>query len=77
MFTTSFWRDTIERATRAAATAFIPVLGGEAIFWNLGWEPLIGIPATAALLEIAASLAAIKIGKPGTPTMLNRDRTGM
>lgn len=73
MFTISFWRDTAERATRAAATAFIPVLGGEAIFWDLGWEPLVGIPVTAALLEIAASLSAIKIGKVGTPALLDHD----
>lgn len=73
MFTTTFWRDTAERATRAAATAFIPAISGEAIFWNLGWQPLVGIPATAALLEIAVSLSAIKVGKPGTPAMLNHD----
>lgn len=69
MFTVAFWKDTTERVVRAAAAAFIPVVGGEAFFWNLGLAGLIGIPACAAALELAVALASIKAGQEGTASM--------
>jgi hypothetical protein len=69
VFTFAFWKDTSERAIRAAATSFIAAVGGDAFLWNLGWKGLVGIPATAAVLEVALSLSSVKIGQQGTASM--------
>lgn len=71
MFTFAFWKDTAERAIRAASTSFMAAVGGDAFLWDLGWKGLIGIPATAAVLEIALSLSSVKIGQQGTASMTN------
>jgi hypothetical protein len=39
--------------------------------WNLGPEALIGIPAAAAILEIAVSLSTAGIGQRGTAGIVN------
>jgi hypothetical protein len=75
MFTFAFWKDTAERAIRAAATSFIAAVGGDAFLWNLGWKGLVGIPATAAILEIALSLSSVKIGQQGTASMTDTNQT--
>lgn len=75
MFTFAFWKDTAERAIRAAATSFIAAVGGDAFLWNLGWKGLVGIPATAAVLEIALSLSSVKIGQQGTASMTDTNQT--
>lgn len=69
MFSTSFWRDTTERAVRAAATSFIATLGGTAILWHINWELLVGVPVTAAALEVAIALSGTKIGQKGTASL--------
>lgn len=69
MFTFAFWKDTAERAIRAAATSFMAAVGGDAFLWDLGWRGLVGIPATAAVLEIALSLSAANIGPHGTASI--------
>lgn len=71
MFTLVFWKDTIERATRAAATSFIAVLGANAVMWDLDWQALLGIPATAAVLEIAVSLSSAGLNQKGTAGIVN------
>jgi hypothetical protein len=71
MFTTSFWKDATERAVRVAATSFIGVVGGEAIIWNIGWQGLIGVPVTAAILDYAASLAFSGTGRKGTAGLIH------
>lgn len=69
MFTKSFWRDTAERAIRNAASAFIGTLGGTAIFWQVHWELLVGVPVTAAVVEVAVSLSGVGIGQKGTASL--------
>jgi hypothetical protein len=69
MFTKRFWKDTSERAIRASATSFLAALGGDALLWDLGWKGLVGIPVTAAVLEVALSLSSAKIGPEGTASM--------
>lgn len=69
MFSKSFWRDTAERAVRNAATSFSATLGGTAILWELKWELLIGVPLTAAVLEVAVSLSGTRVGQKGTASL--------
>lgn len=71
MFTLVFWKDTCERAIRAAATSFIAVLGADATMWNLDGQVLIGVPATAAVLEIAVSLSSAGLSQKGTAGIVN------
>lgn len=70
MFTIVFWKDTCERAARAAATSLTAVIGGEVTVLNLGWEALVGIPATAAVLEVVFSVSSAGVGPKGTPALV-------
>lgn len=69
MFTKTFWKDTSERAIRNAATSFVATLGSTAIFWHVNWELLVGVPATAAVLEVAIALSGAKVGSKGTASL--------
>lgn len=69
MFTKSFWTDTAERAIRSGATSFVATVGGTAILWDLNWELLVGIPVTAAVLEVAIALSGSRVGKRGTASL--------
>jgi len=69
MFTKAFWKDTSERAVRNAATSFIATLGGTAILWHVNWELLVGVPVTAAVLEVAIALSGAKVGQKGTASL--------
>lgn len=71
MFTFTFWKDTTERAVRAASTSFLAVAGGNATFWDLGSDALLAIPASAAVLEIVVSLSTAGIGPRGTAGIVN------
>lgn len=69
MFTRAFWKDTAERAIRSGATSFVATFGGTAILWNLHWQLLVGIPLTAAVLEVAVALSSASIGRKGTASL--------
>jgi hypothetical protein len=69
MFTKTFWKDTAERAVRNAATSFVSTVGATAILWELNWQVIVGIPATAAILEIAVALSGNKVGQKGTASL--------
>jgi hypothetical protein len=69
MFTKEFWKDTSERAVRNAATSFVAAFGAEALLWDLGWEVVVGIPLTAAVLEVAVALSGSKIGQKNTASL--------
>lgn len=69
MFTKAFWRDTSERAIRSAATSFIATASGTAILWDIHWQLLVGVPVTAAVLEVAIALSGSKIGQKGTASL--------
>lgn len=71
MFSFTFWKDTTERAVRAAATSFLAAAGGNATFWSLGSDVLIAIPVSAAFLEIVVSLSAAGIGQRGAAGIVN------
>lgn len=71
MFTLIFWKDTLERATRNASTSFIAIIGADTVMLDLGWEAILGIPATAAILEIAVSLSTVGLGQNGTAGIVN------
>jgi hypothetical protein len=65
MFNRGFWRDAFERAFRNAATSFAAMIAGQATMFNFGWEALIGVPLTAAALEIATSMSSVNLGARG------------
>lgn len=53
----------------SGATSFVATFGGTAILWNLHWQLLVGIPLTAAVLEVAVALSSASVGKKGTASL--------
>ena len=47
----------------------VAAFGAEALLWDLGWEVVLGIPLTAAVLEVAIALSGSKVGRKGTASL--------
>jgi hypothetical protein len=72
MFTTSFWRDAIERAIKTAAQALILSAGAGAGFDLYSFDLKAAAIATLGglLLSFLTSIASAPFGNTGTPSLV-------
>ena len=74
MWTKKFWKDTIERMIRAAASSGVAFFTGSKVIMDLktNWIALVGVMGTAALDSLFMSLAGGSgmVGNPGDPSLV-------
>ncbi|SDR76114.1 holin [Corynebacterium timonense] len=72
MFATTFWKGAAERAVKTFAQSLVAAIGvGTAVpVWELGWEEMLGIAATATVLSVLTSIASAGAAEPGTPSLV-------
>ncbi|EEI16251.1 holin [Corynebacterium lipophiloflavum] len=77
MFTTSFWASTLERAVKTFAQTLVAIIGVNAAvpIWQVGWQEVLGVAATATVMSVLTSVASIGAGKVGTPSLVNGGTT--
>ena len=67
MFNKNFWKAAFERAIRTfaqTAAALVAVDVAVSVI-DIDWPYVAGVSATAAVLSILTSIAAVKVGSPG------------
>lgn len=77
MFTTEFWKSTAERAIKTFAQTLVAIIGVNVAvpIWQIGWQEVLGVAATATVLSVLTSIASIGSGKVGTPSLVNGHTT--
>lgn len=71
MFTKRFWVETAERAAKTAGQAFLLAVGADQLNVLAGdWPTLLGFAAGGAVLSVATSMASVKVGPEGTPSVV-------
>lgn len=71
MFTKDFWLRTAERAAKTFAQALVATFGGVALTTDAKlWQAALISAALATLLSVITSIASIKAGDAGTPSLV-------
>lgn len=72
MFSAGFWKKTVERCIRAAASSALSVqITGTALnVRGLDWANVAGIAAGAALVSLLVSIAATQVNDPENPSLV-------
>lgn len=71
MRTKKFWLDTAERVGVTFAQALIAGIGVDQVdIVTLDWPAILGIAATTALLSFLKSIAASRLGKPDSASLV-------
>lgn len=71
MFTTVFWRQTVERAVKTAAQTFLALAGAAQLdVLTADWTALGSVTVGAAVLSVASSLASSKVGEDADPSLV-------
>jgi hypothetical protein len=72
MWTYSFWKDTVERAVRAAAVILLTLWAGDEGFnvLNVDWKAAGGLALTGAAIQVLMCFAALPAGAKGTASFL-------
>lgn len=72
MFTRTFWKKTLERATKSAAQAGILAIGMTEAFnlFALNWQNFAGIAAGGAFLSVLTSLSSEPFGPDDSPSVV-------
>ena len=76
LFTVLFWKSAVERAVKTAAQAFASswLVGDVALnALTLDWQSGAGIALGGALLSLVTSIASIKVGPVGSPSLVAED----
>lgn len=74
MFTKDFWLRTAERAAKTFAQALVATFGGVALTTDADlWQTALISAALATLLSVITSIASIKAGDPGVPSLVPSD----
>ena len=72
MFTTQFWKATVERCVKTVAQALIAVVAGTSFDWfSADWKAIFAVAATAGVLSILTSIASDGIGPKGSPSIVD------
>lgn len=66
MFTRVWLKDTGERVVRTFAASLAAFFVGDVTVLNVDYSQALGVSATAALVTLLLSLAADRVGSPGT-----------
>jgi len=71
LFTKDFWLRTAERAAKTFAQALVATFGGVALTTDADlWQAALISAAFATLLSVITSIASIKAGDAGTPSLV-------
>ena len=71
MFTTQFWKATVERCVKTVAQALIAVVAGTSFDWfSADWKAIGGTALTAGVLSVLSSIASSGIGDRTSPSLL-------
>lgn len=71
MFTRDFWLRTAERAAKTFAQALVATFGGVTLTTDAKvWQAALISAALATLLSVITSIASIRAGEPGTPSLV-------
>lgn len=75
MWTTGFWRETVERAIKTAAQAALAFfIVGETGIADVDWVTVGGIAAVASIASVLTSLASAPFGPADTPSLVRGDQ---
>lgn len=71
MWTTKFWKQTAERATKTAAQAGLAFfVVGETMFDQIDWAAVAGGTAVAAIASVLTSIASAPFGPEDSPSVV-------
>lgn len=71
MWTTTFWRETAERAIKTAAQAALAFfVVGQTVFQEIDWAVVAGGTAVAAVASVLTSLASSPFGPVDSPSLV-------
>lgn len=71
MFTTSFWRQALERAIKTFAQAAIAVLSVDGLgLLTVDWLAVGSVAGLAAVVSVLTSIATSGFGQPDSPSMV-------
>jgi hypothetical protein len=74
MFTTYFWKSTLERALKSFAQALLAILGVNQVgVLDVDWMAALSTAAMAGVLSVLTSMASAKIGTSDDPSLVPRD----
>lgn len=75
MWTTGFWRETVERAIKTAAQAALAFfIVGETGIADVDWATVGGVAAVAAIASVLTSLASAPFGPARAPSLVRGDQ---
>ncbi|MFC6017810.1 holin [Plantactinospora solaniradicis] len=69
MFTSTFWKQAVERAVKTFAQSGVALLTGDGLgLVNVDWGTTASVAGLAALVSLLTSVATSSIGEPNSPS---------
>jgi ABC-type lipoprotein release transport system permease subunit len=63
----SFWLDAIERCVRTIAQTAVALITAGQVAWDVDWQQVLGVSATAGLISVLTSVASSARGGTLSP----------
>lgn len=72
MFTTQFWKATVERCVKTVAQAVLAIVAVDQFDWmSANWSQIAAVAISAGVLSILTSIASDGIGPKGSPSIVD------